>query len=75
MSLSLVGFVPATALARASSWPLRLLMSWVMPWMPFATSPEEGGRRIFEAVFEEKDAEEEDDDDKTQLFYLKEGKR
>lgn len=79
------GFVPATALARASSWPIRMLMSWILPWMPFATSPEEGGRRIFQAVFEDAspdddmqdapDANSGDDDDKAQLFYLKEGKR
>ena len=36
------GFVPSTSLNRELSLPKRLAMSYVMPWLPFTTSPVDG---------------------------------
>lgn len=48
-------------------------MSWVMPRLFFATSPQEGGKRIWETVFEVPAAAEKGQDQ--EAFYLKESKK
>lgn len=46
------GFVPDTGLSRESGFLTRLMMRYVLSWMPFATSIEEGAQAISRAVSE-----------------------
>ncbi|KAJ9113985.1 hypothetical protein QFC22_005803 [Naganishia vaughanmartiniae] len=45
------GFIPSTSLSRASSFSARLFMSYVLHFMPFASTPEEGGRKVYQGAF------------------------
>ncbi|KAN0063304.1 hypothetical protein ACQY0O_004468 [Thecaphora frezii] len=43
------GFVPQTGLSRETGWTSRLAMNYVLPLMPFATSPVQAGEWIARA--------------------------
>ncbi|KAI9223151.1 hypothetical protein BC828DRAFT_403395 [Blastocladiella britannica] len=47
------GFIPTTQLKRQSGLAARLVLDWVFPWLPFATSLENGVRRVWFAATEE----------------------
>lgn len=42
------GFIPSTSLSRASSYTARLFMSYFLHFMPFASTAEEGGRKVYQ---------------------------
>jgi hypothetical protein len=64
------GFIPSTSLSRASSFSTRLLMSYVLHFMPFASTVEEGGNKVYQASLEAIPALEHGDRDRTAV-YLK----
>ncbi|KAJ9092388.1 hypothetical protein QFC21_006890 [Naganishia friedmannii] len=45
------GFIPSTSLSRASSFSARLFMSYILHFMLFASTPEEGGRKVYQGTF------------------------
>ncbi|KAH8081792.1 hypothetical protein HD553DRAFT_73968 [Filobasidium floriforme] len=47
------GFVPSTNLSQNSPWLARLFMQYLLHYAPFASTPEEGGKKIYEACFGE----------------------
>ncbi|GAA5916205.1 uncharacterized protein JCM6883_000689 [Sporobolomyces salmoneus] len=44
------GFVPTTGLSRDSPWWQQLLMKWVIYYLPFCSTEEQGTRKILECV-------------------------
>ena len=48
--------MPETGLSRENGVAEKLLMRYVMPWAPFATTLHDGGRAILRAMVEEIDS-------------------
>jgi hypothetical protein len=70
----MTGFVPSTSLSRNSPRIAQWFMSYLLHYAPFASTPEEGGKKIFEACFGEKEEWGDDGIKGEKAVYLKDYK-